>query len=68
MGFTRYDLRVPTDVERYLDRVNGEHNAAFETWRQRRIATGHPILAVEHPEGVQTPPSEAGFPEVGRGF
>jgi hypothetical protein len=71
MGRTRYDLTKPEDVARYLDRVRMEPDASFERWRLNRIRTGFPILVVEHPEGVPTPPSEAGFPEYDqrrRGF
>jgi hypothetical protein len=49
MTLTRYDLTDPDSVNAYLDRVNGEHNPAFEMWRTRRIARGFPTFVVEHP-------------------
>jgi hypothetical protein len=66
MGRVSYDLRDPDAVNTYLTRVACEHNQAFERWRLNRIRTGFPVLIVEHPEGVPTPPSEAGFPENDR--
>jgi hypothetical protein len=61
MSRTTYDLREPDSVNAYLTRVKGEHNPAFEPWRQRRTSEGFHRFVVEHPEGLPTPPSEAGF-------